>query len=106
MIARVWRGVTPESKSDEYMEYISRTGAADCLRTEGNRGVQVLRRAEGGRAEFLFISFWESFEAIRRFAGEDINRAVYYPEDKAFLLELEPCVTHYEVAAFPQADAV
>ena len=31
------------------------------------------------------------------FAGADYEKAVYYPEDKQFLLELDPHVTHYEV---------
>ncbi len=35
--------------------------------------------------------------AIRRFAGDDVERARYYPEDRAYLLELEPGVAHYEV---------
>jgi hypothetical protein len=46
----------------------------------------------------MFRSFWESFDAICSFAGDDIEKAVYYPEDEAFLLELEPTVTHYENA--------
>ena len=46
----------------------------------------------------MFISFWESLEAIGAFAGADIDRAVYYPEDRTFLLELEPTVAHYELA--------
>ena len=42
---------------------------------------------------------WDSFEAIRRFAGEDYEKAHYYPEDREFLIELEPFVDHYEVLA-------
>jgi hypothetical protein len=48
-------------------------------------------------AHFLLISLWESWNAIRSFAGEDIERARYYPQDAEYLLELEPKVTHYEV---------
>jgi heme-degrading monooxygenase HmoA len=69
----------------------------DYRATEGNRGVQVLRRDEGGRTHFLLVSLWESWDAIRAFAGDDPERARYYPEDEEFLLELEPRVTHYEV---------
>ena len=50
------------------------------------------------KTEFLLISFWESDEASGAFAGNDLERAVYYPKDQEFLLELEPKVTHYEVA--------
>ena len=94
MVARVWQGVTPETKSDRYLAYLEKTGVKNCLATGGNRGVYVLRRIGGGRAEFLFISLWESVEAIRAFAGEDIDKAVYYPEDREFLLEMEPRVRH------------
>jgi len=59
--------------------------------------VWVLRKVADGRAEFLFISLWESFDAIRKFAGLEIGKAVYYPEDKRFHLGLDPNVAHYEV---------
>ena len=97
MIARIWRGVTLDSKSDEYLDYVKRTGVKDCRATAGNRGVWVLRKVADGRAEFLFISLWESFDSIRKFAGLEIAKAVYYPEDEKFLLGLDPNVAHYEV---------
>jgi heme-degrading monooxygenase HmoA len=102
MIARVWHGVNLESKGDEYFNYVMETGAKDYRATQGNLGVYVLRRIKNGQAEFLMISLWESFEAIKKFAGGDIENAVYYyPKDKEFLLELEPNVKHYEVLASP-----
>jgi heme-degrading monooxygenase HmoA len=97
MIARTWHGRVPAAKADTYHEYLLRTGVADYAGTPGNRGVYVLRRVEGEIAHFLLITYWESVEAIRRFAGEDYERARYYPEDDDFLLEREPFVTHYEV---------
>lgn len=99
MIARIWRGRTAPERGDEYMAYLERTGLLDYRRTPGNRGVLVLRRTEADAAEFLLISFWEDFDAIRRFAGESPELAVYYPQDDEFLLEREPRVAHYEVAA-------
>ncbi len=101
MIARAWHGVVPAEKSVAYLDYLSRTGIPDYQAIPGNRGVYVLRRVEGQRAHFLLISLWESRRAIEEFAGEDIELARYYPEDKAFLLELEPQVVHYEVLVSP-----
>ena len=101
MIARIWHGVTPADKADAYTGYLKRTGEKHCRATTGNLGVYALRRIEGDRAHFLFVSLWESFDAIRAFAGEEYERAVYYPEDRKFLLELEPRVTHYEVLVQP-----
>jgi heme-degrading monooxygenase HmoA len=102
MIVRIWRGATAAEKSDEYLDYLNRTGVPDYRATEGNRGVYVLRRIEDGRAHFLTVSFWESVEAVKRFAGPDPEKARYYPEDEEFLLGFEPTVEHYEVLAGPR----
>lgn len=101
MIARLWHGITPTSKADEYLAYLNRTGIPDYQATPGNQGVTILQRTDGDQTHFLLISLWESEEAIRAFAGEDIEVAHYYPEDTAFLLELEPNVVHYQVLAKP-----
>jgi len=97
MIARTWRGFTREQDKDSYYDYLLKTGLKDYASIPGNRGVWVLRRVAEGKAEFTLISLWDSWEAIRAFAGPDYEKAVYYPEDKKFLLELEPNVKHYEV---------
>lgn len=99
MIARTWHGVTLAAKADDYSDYLDRTGVADCKATEGNRGAYVLRRIEGNIAHFLFISLWDSMDAVKTFAGPDTDVARYYSEDTEYLLELEPTVTHYEVSA-------
>lgn len=101
MIARLWHGAVPGRRSDEYLTYLEKTGAPECRSTPGNRGVYILRRVEGDTAHFLFVSLWDSFDAIGAFAGADIEKAHYYPEDAEFLLELEPTVMHYEVASSP-----
>ena len=97
MIARTWHGVTEASKADAYFEVLQESGLKEYRDTPGNQGVIVLRRTDGDRTHFLLITFWESFDAIRRFAGPNPERAVYYPKDKEFLLEFEPTVTHYDV---------
>jgi heme-degrading monooxygenase HmoA len=97
MIARVWRGVTPAAKADDYLAYLEATGLKEYRATPGNRGVQVLRRLAGDDAEFVLISLWDSLDAIRAFAGDDYERAVYYPEDGAYLRAFAPGVEHYDV---------
>ena len=77
------------------MEHVA---APDSLGTPGNRGFSVLHRPDGEREEFLTISLWDSLDVIQAFAGEDIERAVFYPEDDRYLVEREPTVAHFEVA--------
>ena len=97
MIARIWHGAVRAQQADEYYRYLEQTGLKEYRQTAGNRGVQVLRRIQGETCEYLLITFWESWEAIRRFAGDQPEKAVYYPRDREFLLELEPNVQHFEV---------
>ena len=98
MIARIWHGKTSSARADAYFkEYFLETGLADYQATPGNRGVAVLRRDQAGEADFLVLTLWESEDAIRKFAGNDIDRARYYPQDTQYFEELEPNVAHYAV---------
>lgn len=97
MIARTWWGATKANDAETYLEYLQRTGLAEYRNTPGHRGVWALRRVVNDRAEFLLISLWDSKEAIRGFAGDDIDKAVFYPEDERFLVARDTHVTHYEV---------
>lgn len=99
MIARVWSGAVRTKDADAYAASMERTGVRDLAATPGNEGVYMLRRADGDRTIFTMVSMWTSLEAIRAFAGEDVERAVYYPLDEAYLLHRTASVTHYEVAA-------
>lgn len=97
MIMRIWRGKVPEAKADAYLAYLQATGLSEYRSTAGNRGVFATTHSEGGVAEFVLVTLWESYDSIRSFAGADPGRAVYYPEDDSFLLHREPRVEHFEV---------
>lgn len=97
MIARTWRGATRAQDADAYVEYLEKTGFAEYRATPGNRGVLALRRVAGERADFLLLTLWDSEAAVRGFAGDDISRAVFYPEDERFLIDKDDHVDHYEV---------
>jgi len=99
MIARLWHGATRSDRAEAYLRYLHETGLPGYKTVPGIKGVQVLMREEGTATHFLVISYWESMEAVARFAGEPVDRAQYYPRDREFLLELEPQVVHYQVAA-------
>lgn len=97
MIARVWRGWTRAEDGDAYVSYLQETGMPGYRRTTGNQGAYILRRDQGSRTEFVTLSFWESMDAVRQFAGDDASQAVFYPEDDRFLVDREATVSHFEL---------
>src|SRR2546427_5857573 len=97
MIMRLWKGKVKAEKAASYLSSLNQTGLKDYAETPGNLAVYSFRRDCGSYVEFLLLTLWESIAAIKRFAGEEYEKARYYPEDDDFLLEKEPFVDHYEV---------
>ncbi len=105
MIARYWRGRVRARDAASYVDYVRRTGIAGQRGTPGNVGSMMLVRGEGDETEVAVLSLWESFEAIRRFAGEDPEVAVFYPEDDQYLTGRDLFAQHFDVPAFAVAGA-
>ena len=99
MIARLWKGAVRSGDGDTYAAYMSKTGVAGYAQTAGNRGVWMLRRDLEDRTEFVMFTLWDSLEAVKAFAGDDYETAVFYPEDDRFLIERDVTAAHYEVEA-------
>ncbi len=97
MIVRMWHGRVPTGKARVYRDFVNGRAIPDYRSVPGNISVHVLERWEGDVTHFITLTFWESLDAIKGFAGDDVEMAKYYPEDKDFLLEFEPTVVHYEV---------
>jgi antibiotic biosynthesis monooxygenase (ABM) superfamily enzyme len=96
VIARVWRGATAAEDGDAYAAYIEETGTANARKLAGSRGTLVLRHTDGDRTEFQTIILFDSLDDVRAFAGDDIEQAVFYPEDDRYLIDRDLSVTHYE----------
>ena len=101
MIARTWRGAVRADDADAYAEYLEATGLSAYRATPGNRGVYALRRIDGDRCEFLLVTLWDDMDAVRAFAGEEPETAVFYAEDDRFLVDRDLVSHHYEVVASP-----
>lgn len=99
MIARIWHGRTAIHKYDAYTEFLKRVAIPDYQKTTGFLGLKFLRNMVNHEGQLYLITFWENYEAIRNFAGQDFEKAKYYPEDKDYLLDFEEKVSHYEVFA-------
>ena len=85
-IARIWRGRVRRERADEYEAYNYEVGIKPLMETA--LGVQCLREDRGEESEFVTISYWESLEAMARFAGPDPTRIHHLPRDAEFLIEL------------------
>ncbi|WP_207032024.1 hypothetical protein [Flagellimonas aurea] len=88
--------MTKSKHADEYLKYVEETGLSDYRNVDGNLSAKILRRIDGDKCHFLTITEWNSYESIKKFAGDDFENARYYEEDKKYLLEFEKNVTHYE----------
>ncbi len=99
MIARIWHGKTKIEDYETYTEFLKVKAIPDYQKTNGFLKLIFLRNTKNNVGHFTLITFWENLEVIKNFAGEDFERAKYYPEDETFLLEFEEKVTHYEVFA-------
>lgn len=89
-IARIWRGRTVRAQADEYAAYLYEHG----IRPLEEKALAVLQLREDRMwdTEFVTISFWESIEAMSRFAGPDPKQVHHLERDKEFLLELPESV--------------
>ena len=99
MICRMWHGITPRSKADAYADLLEPRALSGYRAVPGNISAQVLRRDEAEVTHFMAVTYWESEDSIRAFAGDDVLTARYFPEDDGYLLAFEPFVQHYTVAA-------
>lgn len=108
MILREWRGVTALADRLAYIDYLHETGLGDYAATPGNLGVLLVSREMGdGRVAFTTLTLWRDMAVIRGFAGEDVEKARYYPADADYLESLPPRVNHYRVewAQLPPVEA-
>ena len=99
-IMREWRAEIRRALKDEYLAYVEATGIAGYRQADGNLGAIVATRdIDAERTEIVTLSWWKDEASIKAFAGSDISRARYYPEDDRFLLTRPDRVQHYDSTA-------
>jgi heme-degrading monooxygenase HmoA len=97
MIARIWKGRTSLEKYEDYTRFLLEKAKPDYKSVPGNIGFHFLRKADQVFGYFELITFWDSVESIKRFAGDNYQKAKYYPEDEQYLIDFEEHVEHFEV---------
>ncbi|HEV8507638.1 MAG TPA: antibiotic biosynthesis monooxygenase [Chitinophagaceae bacterium] len=100
MIVRTWHGRTKTTDAKTYRQFVIDTGITEYTSVEGNLGAQIWQRKEGDITHIWTVSWWKDLESIKAFAGDEIEKAKYYEDDKKYLLEFEPTVVHYEAFDF------
>ncbi len=98
MISRMWSGRTTTENAEKYLAHLKDKVFPELRRIDGHRGASVLRRDLDEQVEFVVLTYWESMEAIREFAGNDAEAAVVDPAARAMLSDFDSTVRHHEVA--------
>ena len=99
MIARRWHGRVSRRKAERYRRFLADRAVPDYRAAPGNLAAFVFERDDGEVVHFETLTFWSDEASIRAFAGDPIETARYYREDRDFLLEFEPTATHHAVVA-------
>lgn len=98
MIARIWHGWTEPENADAYEELLLSEILPGIGEIEGFAGFELLRGEEAnGEVPFVTVTFFESFDALRAFAGEDYEKAVVLPEAQRLLKRYDERSQHYQL---------
>ena len=97
MISRQWRGVAHREHADAYLQHLRDATFPALRRLPGFIDGSILRRELSDGVEFLIVTQWVSLEAIRSFAGANVEAAVVPDAVVAMMVDYDRIVRHYEV---------
>jgi len=99
MIERVWSGRMPRENALKYTEYFRRVVAPELNAVPGYRGARLLEREVDDGVEIVVVTTWQSLDAIRAFAGDELDRAVVHDEAAALFSDYDRKARHFGVVA-------
>jgi heme-degrading monooxygenase HmoA len=102
MIGRLWHGWATPENADAYERLLRETVLPGIERIDGYRGAYLMRREAGEEIEFVTLTLWESWDALRAFAGEDHEAAVVPPAARALLSRFDERSAHFETLVEPR----
>jgi len=97
VIVRTWSARATTSGADAYSSYFRQTLLPQLQELDGFSGAFLLARDDDGLVELTAHTLWDSLDAIRSFAGDDIATAVVEPEALAVLEHSDTTVVHRNV---------
>ncbi len=101
MIVRSWHGIVPAEQGEAFRNHLLKTGVAEVKTIPGNLGAEIYNQLQDVWEHFFMVSYWDSYEAVKAFAGPNPQIAVCYPEDGQFGLISDPIVLHHEIEKIP-----
>jgi heme-degrading monooxygenase HmoA len=99
MIARTWQGWATPAKAGDYRRHFETDVAAHLRAVPGFRGARLLSTRDGDEVRFTTVTFFESMDAVRGFAGDSPDLAVLEEDARRALRHWDERVTHHEVLA-------
>jgi heme-degrading monooxygenase HmoA len=99
MIERVWSGRTTRDGAVTYAEHFRRVVVPELAAIAGYRGARLLEREQDGGIEVVVVTRWQSLDAIRAFAGDELDRAVVQDEAAVLFSDYDRKVRHFGVVA-------
>lgn len=101
MIARLWHGWTTRENADAYEALLRGEVLPGIHRVPGYHGAYLLRRDAGQEVEFVTLTLFESWDAVRAFAGPDLEAAVVPPAARKLLARFDARSVHYDTLLTP-----
>jgi heme-degrading monooxygenase HmoA len=93
----MWKARSAADQSAAYIEHATKKVFPAIQAIAGQRGEYLLRRTVEGEVELVVLTFWDSMESVKKFAGAEPDKAVIDPEARAMLTSFDESVIHYEV---------
>jgi antibiotic biosynthesis monooxygenase (ABM) superfamily enzyme len=99
VISRIWHGFTTKANADAYEDLLKKEIfiGINKLKIKGYNGIELMRRDHGKEVEFITIMWFDSYKAVKDFAGDDYEQAVVPLAARALLLRYDKKSQHYEV---------
>jgi heme-degrading monooxygenase HmoA len=102
VIARFWSAQTTPAQAPAYIEHLKTKVLPILQKVDGYGGATLLKREETDTVEIIVITQWSSVDAIRGFAGDDLEEAVVADEAAALLTRFDRRVRHYDIVIAQQ----
>jgi heme-degrading monooxygenase HmoA len=97
MIARIWTAKVAKGRAHVYTDHLKSQALTTLRKVDGYIGAKLLERETNEGVEIVVVTFWQSLDSIRKFAGPDLEKAVVSDDIVSLFLQYDQRVKHYKV---------